>query len=744
MGIDGEGQTFSRYGVKGGDHRYVLLAAATEDGERFHISDPEGLGSEHCLDFIVSLPANCRIFGYSLGYDWTMILRDLPDAALYKLFRPDLRQRPKRNEKKGPKPIKWRGFLLNMQGSKFTIERGGRSHVIWDIFKFYQSRFTGALKDWKVAEDKDNTRTFVESATSFHGYKIRCSECDEDVELAVRIEEPHGKRVVCIPCSLKLLPLVERMRAMKEQRALFDRLSPADVQQYCFEECACMATLAHKLVDAHTACGLELTSFYGAGSTTSAMFKKIGIKQKLRDPPQIMGDVPARAFFGGRFENSIIGRAEGLVWNYDISSAYPYQITFLPCLLHGMWEHTIHRRDLDSGIRTAFVRYRLGEQPRDEKFQAWGPFPFRLSSGSIAFPTESGGGWVGLDEYLQGEKLFHHVQFAESWIYRCDCDCQPFKEIPEYFKERVRIGKEGPGIVLKLGCNAGYGKLAQSIGSAQFNNWIWASLITSGTRAQMLELLGLHADWSNLLMIATDGVYTRERIKTPIPRDTGTWELPCPKTDKNPSGIQRTPLGGWEEKAHKRGVFVARPGIYFPMYPDAKDLKDVRGRGVGKATILNHWAEIVDAWEKHGLEKFDPATGEVTPNDVIVTNVSRFCGAVSSIHRSGSEAGGWTYTRANGMGECTQGCTTVGCGHVPSYGQWITRPVQMSFNPLPKRERVDPVTNKLELRKFPCDVESRPYSSAIKSRERLELEAATREMFEQPDCDFSEDYDLYE
>ena len=42
-------------------------------------------------------------------------------------------------------------------------------------------------------------------------------------------------------------------------------------------------------------------------------------------------DAIARAFFGGRFENAKVGPVREALWNYDISSAYPYQMTFLPC-----------------------------------------------------------------------------------------------------------------------------------------------------------------------------------------------------------------------------------------------------------------------------------------------------------------------------------------------------------------------------------------------------------------------------
>src|SRR5262249_46056518 len=151
----------------------------------------------------------------------------------------------------------------------------------------------------------------------------------------------------------------------------------------------------------------------------------------------------------------------------------------------------------------------------------WGPFPFRDEIGSIVYPRSSGGGWLWGDEFFAGEALFPHAEFVEAWVYDCSCTCKPFAAIPGYYRERVKIGKEGPGIVIKLGCNSCYGKIAQSLGGeGPFTSWMWAGLITSGTRAMILRALGAHKNPANLLMVATDGICTRERLDLPKPRDT--------------------------------------------------------------------------------------------------------------------------------------------------------------------------------------------------------------------------------
>ena len=643
IGIDGEGKT------ENGVHKYTLLAASTIDGKRVatvQAASGERLTTEQCLDLVLSLPTHqSKIFAFSFNYDLTKMLMDLPNRSLYELFRPELRAQRivsfHAKRRHGPIPVLWGKYRLNLQGTKFTVQRGRKRAVIWDLFKFFQGKFVTAIKDWKIGSP----------------------------ELHARIE------------------------AMKNKRALFQQETDSAITAYCLEECRCIAELASSLTKAHESVGLKLRSYYGAGSSGAAMLTAMGIKDKLSAVPDEMKMAVASAFSGGRFENSVIGTVPEFLWNKDISSAYVYHLAFLPCLIHGKWTKTDQRKDIENAS-TALVRYRLGSNPGIED---WGPFPFRTDDGSISYPIESGGGWCWKAEYLMGERLFSHVQFREAWVYRTECDCQPFEAISKYYKLRLKLGKEGPGIVVKLGMNSCYGKLAQSVGNAIFNNWIWAGLITSGCRAQILEIMGLHKERRNLLMIATDGIYTRENIVSPKPIDTDT-------------GFTGKPLGGWETKPCAKGMFVARPGIYFPLSPTDEELADVRGRGVGKAVVLENWNLIVKAWEQGGINGL-----------ARVPNVRRFCGAKTSISKSAHG-----YKRAFGEDDG------------PSYGQWVEREVFLGFTPMPKRDSLHEDGLTLTLRKFPTTLESMPYDRALKSRDANELAAAAQELLEQPDGDYED------
>jgi DNA polymerase type B, organellar and viral len=641
IGIDGEGQGRDQ-------HNYVMISAADSTGKySSYCHNPNGLSTVECLEFLLSLPQSkgTKYFAFGFGYDWTKIITDLSDAKIYYLMRPELRSKEiKGVARRQPMPVHYKDFKLNHVGSQYTICKGVRSVTIWDAFKFFQARFVAALEAWKVGSPE----------------------------------------------------LLARMTLMKNQRAEFDKLNFEDILAYNKEECMCLAQLMHKLIAAHEAVDLKLKAFHGAGSTSKALLQVMNIKSAVVPTEPEMQHAVLCAFAGGRFENSVIGDIPGPIYSKDISSAYPYQTTFLPDFRKGTWQNTKKRSDLDKwNVRAAVVRYRL--TANNDCYKSWGPFPFRLDDGSIVFPIESGGGWVWLSEYLAGERLFNNVKFLEAYAFTSDDLIRPFAAMPAYYNERVRIGKDGPGIVLKLGMNGCYGSLAQSVGSPQFADWKWAGIITAGCRAQILEVLGLHQDRSNLLMTATDGIYTLEKFDNPIPKPTYTE-----KTGK--------PLGGWEEKTIPQGAFLARPGVYFPLNPTDEEIDKVRGRGVGRKAILDHWKDMVKSWDDFGEHK-----------TVRLPDISRFCGAKTCVHRSGKR-GEYRFSRAAHTD-----------GKKPRFGNWIQMKVQLSYSPLPKRAAVDRDGKSLTLRTFPQDLESLPYKKGLKGTEGTSLEYSEIELLEQPD-----------
>jgi len=673
MGIDGEGR--GRY-----PHRYVMLAASNESGTiRRVIERDKGLPTESCLDFILSLPQNARLFGFSFNYDLTMMLKDLSNEALYLLFRPESRQRPKGASKSWePIPVRWVGksgkaYSLNLIGSQFRVTCGKITRVIWDVFKFYQTSFVKALGLWKCSPLSHTDKV---GDNAYHRISL------------------------------------EQMKELKDQRSEFDTVPLSTIRGYCFDECSYLSELIRKLDEAHGNIKLfdkngapatpKLRRYDGAGSTSGAFLRIWNIHDLRADGPREMRDAVHSAFFGGRFEHSIIGTVGKTIYSYDIASAYPYQMRFLPCLKHGTWTLTRDKLRIKAA-RTALVNYDYAERSDEERAsQSWAPFPFREEDGAICYPTESGGGWLWRDEFLAGAKVFAHVRILKAWVYESSCACIPFAQVPICYLNRLKIGKNGPGIVLKLGMNGGYGKMAQSVGHAPpFQCWIWAGMITAGTRAQMLDMMGLHKNLNNLLSVATDGLYTREKLETPTPKDTGTFRTIDDELMRHPN----YPLGAWELKTIDRPMFFARPGIYYPLSPKEDEVETLRARGIGRKSLFDNNQAIIDAFEAGKKE-------------IHLNTIQRFGGAKTNISASRNVSRP-IYKRSS------------------RYGNWVDYPVDMAFDPMPKRASIEMlprtgrsfIRGRLLLRTIDRSQKSAPYegklsadAKAIKASEQLDLE----------------------
>lgn len=629
IGVDGEGQGRA-------PHVYNFLGAADEGGKTWEIgTDPnKPVGTVAALDFLLALPTRSLVIGFAFLYDLTKILEDLPPRAIYLLFHPDKR-RVLRKGKVHLRPVRWGEYRLNYVSRRFSVAKGNRRCTVWDIFAFYQRKFTEALSNWKVAPDA----------------------------------------------------VIARMQRMKEKRSDFDAQSWGEIKEYCLSECLYLAKLGRALITAHEEAGFPLRDYYGAGSTASSLLKKHGVIEYRGETPEASREAIACSFFGGRFENSRIGQIRTVVHNYDISSAYPYAATFLPCLIHGRWRF-FSGREIENALERETLLLVNWHLPRGSRGStAWGPLPVRKANGTIAFPLGSIGGWTWKKEFLAARSLRSDLASIQAWGYRTDCSCSPFAFLPEVYLERCRIGKEGKGQVLKLGPNSVYGKLAQAVGSATFQCWVWASLITSSCRAQLLSAMLCAPRLDDIIAVATDGIFSAVPLKLPKPIKTGT-----DSTGK--------PLGGWEHKEYANGIFLARPGVYWPLDVTEEEMDKVKARGLGRRVLYDRRQLVIDAFER----------GDV---DVTVSGGQRFIGAKSGVR--------WTASK--------------GAVRHEHYGDWLDWPIKITFDPRPKR-RAKTADNQLVCWDW-FGTPSLPYDNALKDKEAELLQLAALIAEEQPDFDFT-------
>ena len=681
-------------------HIYTYLAAVDERGTVVSEAYNEhGLSHDECANMLLRIPQSALKFGFMFSYDVTKIIEDLPPSVTYYLLRPSAREgvicSDKECKKELPrgsiscsacsgtkvrkmtKPVEYGNreydFFHGSLTVSASVEGKVRTTKVWDCFRFFGVAFVEALRSWSTCKNKG------------------CDDSQGNPGLADRVDGMAIETFQCRVCGLTstggAAPVataqeIEEIDAMKRKRGAFDVEDPENVKRYCRNECRLLARMMRRLIDAHERAGIPLKRYDGAGSTASALLRVHEVAQ-YKGPPHKELDPLLRyaiecAFFGGRFEDSVVGLVRQAVHGYDISSAYPYAETHLPCLDCGFW--TFDKRMTKAKMKRivksgglVLGRFHVRHVPDAERKKiAWCPLPYRSDTGSITYGTNfSGWSWApDLLSALEGWEDLVKLS-GEAWVYEVRCDHRPFAFLPLVYRQRNEWGKDGAGVVLKLGMNASYGKTAQSLGdNPPFQSWIWAGMTTATTRGQLNNAIASAKDRWNVLAVATDGIFALEKLplKDP-PRETGTTDM-------------KKPLGGWEYKGVPEGVFIAKPGLYYSL-----EQKFVRARGVGRREVKELHAMLED-----GFAQWDRRD----PKHAVEIKSRRFYGAKHSIYGRSACADcerSWPGVPEQRCPECgalgtkfqTQMIQTEGGRN--AFGTWDERTVRIAFDPYPKRER---------------------------------------------------------
>ena len=320
--------------------------------------------------------------------------------------------------------------------------------------------------------------------------------------------------------------------------------------------------------------------------------------RKSRKRAKIIDRLAEAAYYGGRFEVTTIGKVDGTVWEYDINSAYPAAMLQLPCPVHGRWKRFGSEAELDpASIYIADISFR---HP-DRSFLCG--FPIREKA-RLYFP-KMGQGIYWSPEINASRKIGAKVRINGGYYYSRKCDCKPFDWVSELYETRRELGKQTEGYPIKLGLNGLYGKFAQRIGAAPWRDYVMAGLITSFTRAKIIEACALAPE--NILYIATDAIYSRSRLSLDIGDGLGQWE---------------------ENK--RDGIFIVQPGIYWSG--DAKP----KTRGIPRSVIIENRGTFELRWS-HWLNN---EAENVPP--VVPVFVNQFIGMRAALARGKPElAGTW-------------------------------------------------------------------------------------------------------
>jgi hypothetical protein len=472
MGVDGEGGGRNRHGQQ----HFKLLRAGP-----YELYTGRPLSTLQCLEFIASLPRDCILVGFSVGYDFTQILRDLTPERLARLF-----AEKERGQGKSPYLYFDRFAIDFMPGQYLRVARTeivretrdnvvhfwrkkipGSDRTIWETFGFFQSSFLKALQAWEVGKE--------------HWPTIERNKMDRDKFSRMTREI---RRYNQIECDL-LAEMMEQFRAM------------------CHES------------------GVHPQTWNGAGKLAAALHKQhktITAKEIAKRVPDGVLVTSSAAFYGGRFETMYAGLLPGPIHEHDIGSAYPAAMPELPCLLHGDWQEMTGKQLHRLGPKALFVaELTFNHEAPDIP---WCGFPVRLKNGHLLWPRQ-GAGTYWSTEIRAAERIGASVRYQRGWRYVQRCQCQACDWVEPLYNKRISLGKNKRGLPLKLGTNSLYGKFVQRVGNSPWKNMVWGSLITATTRARLIDAAA-SAPYA-VIMFATDAVFSREKLAVPIGDELGQW-----------------------------------------------------------------------------------------------------------------------------------------------------------------------------------------------------------------------------
>jgi hypothetical protein len=545
LALDGEGSN-----TPDGYQHYVYLAGVTAKGEVLIDLKPRpGEQYIRTLDFfkaIFNVPKRYKMIGYYFDYDVNKLLFDMLKTEGDQLKYLRRLQQTHR--------VMWKNYLVTYIKRKQCIitrleaqhQPGDKtspdnSRCIWDVSGFFQGRLTKTINEWQVGS-----------------------------------KEEHE--------------FIERMKALRDK--FNDDIPRETIEEYCRLECELTAQVANKLRDQFQALTLPVTRWDGAGAVAAAILKKHHVEDYMHQLQNRLPDeVIKSGYYGGRFDQSTFGKCGDAI-QYDINSAYPHQLMSIPCLSCNSWDYT---QDYDGGKARAIwhVSWDIDESAM------WSPFPYRYPDGTIHW-LRNGSGWYWNNEVQAALAIYpHSISIGEGYILSNKCDHRPFEFVKDYYEQRKQLKLAGDlgQLVIKLGLNSLYGKTAQGKGNKdtppKTQCLIWAGMITSDTRAMLLQALA--EDPNDVLLMATDAVIKRTESKI---LDVGSN------------------LGQWD-RTELKDLFIIANGVYQATTEHGKFKSGTRGYDVQDFTD-EVWQEVRDRSDtEKRFDFFVPVTQFITMGQVV-------------------------------------------------------------------------------------------------------------------------------
>ncbi|MCE9653278.1 MAG: DNA polymerase [Nitrosarchaeum sp.] len=325
-------------------------------------------------------------------------------------------------------------------------------------------------------------------------------------------------------------PLDQDYLDMKESRKKFSlryfQRNKNQMRKYCLMDCVLTLELADYWLDTF----FNAYQFYTANWISSGyLAEKVLIFNDIEialfdDIPYDIQDLAWKSFYGGRFE--LIQRGYiGECYIYDINSAYPYALTFLPDINDGKWFGST-RINPKASVGFFHIRAYVSDSVKIA------PFPFRTKSNRIIYPCGEFETFVTLEELkaVTGDTRIKY-KILESFQFVANPNCgYPFRDfIKSQYQKRLQLKQEGNSLerAIKIILNSVYGKMAQRVNNVMGNlfNPVISAYITGFARAQLYKFVRENNIEKDVVAFATDSIACRKKIHGLDSKELGEMKL---------------------------------------------------------------------------------------------------------------------------------------------------------------------------------------------------------------------------
>jgi DNA polymerase family B len=480
------------------------------------------LSSHEMLSLIIRVeslfPESFHV-GFSFEYDVNQILKDLPWRFLATL--------------KETGKVRWKGFRIEHVPHKiFSVSKDGISATIYDVFGYFHSKYTTALRKYGIGNDTE----------------------------------------------------LDRIEGGKARRGHFTWADIGEVVEYWQAEISLLPPLMDAVRNAAYGGGFRIGTWHGPGALAAYALRKNGIRGFMsRKVPGKVKHAIRSAYCGGRFQAWRCGEYYGDVYTLDKNSAYVQAIALLPRLDKGHWEEVncadIRSPDDIARFGLYYIQFDAGTNEESRRLRQAGyperPYPLfhRSANGRLSWPHRTSGWyWSPEARIVAGSR---YAQFSRGFVFRDD-GSYPFDWVKDAYHARLILQQRNDPAekAFKWSLAAMYGAFARRVGWDKkrrlpplSHELSWAGYITSHCRAAIYDVAAYAYSKGALISVDTDGV---------------TATVPFPESLVSDGFGEE--LGQWKQD-HYTAIVFWQNGIYWLRGDDNSTWKEAKSRGVPKGTI---------------------------------------------------------------------------------------------------------------------------------------------------------------